>query len=368
LDWRRERFQSTVAGAVLVIASPGGAHIRIGVRECVMTETAELAPVALDSARAVQLGLIVDACYDMLAQNPANPRPPIPDSIKADYDLVGWVQMRDFFFGEGPYVFYGLLLRRKSNPSQAVLAIRGTIGFDEWYDDFRSIVPENWSGPGQVGDGFDRIYETMRIVKPTDPVAPEAGAARSLTDAGPFEAQVAAALGYSVGGARKEAKESKPSVDVVGHSLGSALATLYVAKNAKGAKLGAPLLCTFASPLVGDATFADWFDGLPVTSWRIANELDIVTKVPFIDFKHIGVLYSYNSGFDTLPTPGCFHSLDTYLHLLDSSHPISQGCRWPLIAAARAPALTMAPPAPKEVALDVPAEKGTIINISIKIG
>src|SRR5208283_5006728 len=146
-----------------------------------MSEALELAPTTLDPARAVRLGLLVDACYDMQAKNPANPRPPVPDSIKADYTMAGWVQMRDFFLGEGPYVFYGLLLRRKSDPSQAVLAIRGTVGFDEWYADFRSIVPESWSGPGQVGDGFDRIYRTMRIVKPTDPVAPEALAARSLT-------------------------------------------------------------------------------------------------------------------------------------------------------------------------------------------
>ncbi len=257
-----------------------------------MTEATELAPTALDPARAVQLGLLVDACYDMLANNPTNPRPPVPDSIKANYTLAGWVQMRDFFFGEGPYVFYGVLLRRKTDPSQAVLAIRGTVGFDEWYADFRSIVPESWSGPGQVGDGFDRIYRTMRIVKPTDPAAPEAHAARSLTDAGPFETQVAAALGYhSAGGARTEAEAQtpKPSVDVVGHSLGSALATLYVAKNANGGILGTPLLCTFASPLVGDATFANWFDSLSVMSWRIANDIDIVTKAPVIVFKHIAI-------------------------------------------------------------------------------
>jgi triacylglycerol lipase len=335
-----------------------------------MTEANErLAP--LDAAKAVGLGLIVDACYDMHDKNPGDLRPPLPDTITADYFLVGWVQMRDFFIGEGPYVFYGLLLKLKSDPTQAVLAIRGTVGFDEWYADFRSIVPKDWTGPGQVGDGFDRIYQTMRIVKPTDPSVQEESTSRALTDAGPFEAQVAAAVGHHANrnaSAEVEAQAPSPTLDVVGHSLGSALATLYVAKNAHANLLGTPLLCTFASPLVGNATFANWFDGLSVTSWRIVNDLDIVTKVPAIGFQHVARLYEYNSGFDTVPTPGCFHSLDTYLHLLDASRLVASGCRWPILTAARREGMTAAVPVAKEVELEVPNRTGTTINISIKIG
>ena len=48
------------------------------------------------------------------------------------------------------------------------------------------------------------------------------------------------------------ATEQSVSVEVAGHSLGSALATYYVMENALTHKIKNPAICTFASPKVGD--------------------------------------------------------------------------------------------------------------------
>ena len=82
------------------------------------------------------------------------------------------------------------------------------------------------------------------------------------------------------------------SIEVTGHSLGAALATLYVAENA-GGEVATPLVGTFASPRVGDSAFATKFDQLGITSWRIVNELDVVPKLPFIGFAHVATEYPY---------------------------------------------------------------------------
>jgi hypothetical protein len=44
--------------------------------------------------------------------------------------------------------------------------------------------------------------------------------------------------------------------------VGAALATLYVMENTRTDQVSTPVLCTFASPFVGDSTFAAAFNGL----------------------------------------------------------------------------------------------------------
>jgi hypothetical protein len=137
------------------------------------------------------------------------------------------------------------------------------------------------------------------------------------------------------------------------------LKALYVAENSQTKKVVTPLLSTLASPRVGDYTFASTFDGLSIPSWRIVNELDIVPKLPMFPFWHIQTEQLYNSGSATRWSLECWHSIDTYLHLLDPKQPLLSSCVWP-------PKVVAAPVAHAELA--APAGKGTTINITIKIG
>jgi hypothetical protein len=47
----------------------------------------------------------------------------------------------------------------------------------------------------------------------------------------------------------------------------------------------------------------------------------------FLGFAHIAIEHAYNSGSSVNWSLGCWHSLATYLHLLDPKQPISQECR-----------------------------------------
>lgn len=151
-----------------------------------------------------------------------------------------------------------------------------------------------------------------------------------------------------------------------------------MAQNSQTKKVETPLLSTLASPRVGDYDFKTIFDGLGIQSWRIVNEPDLIPNTPYFGFWHIETEYEYDSGWSTIPWPECWHSIYTYLHLLDPSQPLSSGCVWstaktaaaapPLPAKVRrmlrAPALPSA--AEKEVRIAAPA--GSTINITIKVG
>ncbi len=137
-----------------------------------------------------------------------------------------------------------------------------------------------------------------------------------------------------------------------------------------------PLLCTLASPRVGDYTFATTFDGLGIPSWRIVNELDVVPKLPVFPFWHIQTEHLYNSGSSTRWSLECWHSIYTYLHLLDPKQPLLPACLPPKVAAATPLRVAAQPaqlagaasaaPVEKEIAIAAPA--GTTINITIKVG
>jgi hypothetical protein len=334
------------------------------------------------AARAVQLGQFVALAYDMYNSATANPAPNPPAALPFGYVFAAWVQMRDFVFASGDLTFYGLIAHSPDG-SDVILAIRGTQTAEEWWDDVTSLYPTTWIGPGEIGYGFSKIYQTLKVV-PYGAMAPAAAAGpmQSPLPPAPFAKQVADLVaGIPRTGVRPQDRAEAPAaptpINVTGHSLGSALATLYVMENVALQQANVPLLCTFASPEVGDSDFVAAFAALPkLESWRIANVLDVVPHLQLADFVQVPTPYLYNSGLDTLPTPSCWHSLDTYLHLLDPTHPIGTGCQFlggslAASAARRESARALAPPtAPASVAppaVSTVSVGGKTITITVKI-
>jgi hypothetical protein len=268
--------------------------------------------------------------------------------------------------------------------SKFILAIRGTSNLTEWWDDLTSMVLAPLQNFGNVGYGFSRIYQTLRVVDLTTTDAPGTeGAPRALEAAGTFAQQVAATVQRSAGTVRPlhnagaETRSAAMSIEVTGHSLGAALATLYVAENANAGLVRTPMICTFASPRVGDPTFATKFNQLGNTSWRVVNELDVVPNLPFFGFEHVDTLHLYNSGSSVNWSLTCWHSLNTYLYLLDPKQPLNAECRWPPQIAATTPlrdtvrpakAPAKSAPSDREVAYTARADSCGTINITIKIG
>ena len=143
---------------------------------------------------------------------------------------------------------------------QAYVAFRGTSTDYEW---MRNIEFTFSDFPGIGGDGvkthsgFSRLFEEMR--------------SSLLADLG-----------------RELTARSITQVNVTGHSLGAALATLAAPTIASAYAAVSVRLYTFASPRVGDGDFVERFAELVPTSWRVANPADLVTQLPIeIMYQHV---------------------------------------------------------------------------------
>jgi GH25 family lysozyme M1 (1,4-beta-N-acetylmuramidase) len=301
-------------------------------------------------------GQFVQAAYSMYNAAPTNLTPPPSADFPAGYKIVAWIQMQDFIIESTGPVFYGFIAQSAANADQYVVAFRGTQSVVELWDDLNAAVKTPFKIPdcGMVADGFARIYDTLEVIEAPSRAPSAAAAPRSLRPSGAFSAQVAALMRRHTpaprasGRARTSALPPSASIDVTGHSLGAALATLYVMENAHTEQIANPLLCTFASPLVGDATFASAFNALGLTSWRIDNTLDLVTKVPppILGFVHVDTDVPVNSSGKVKRDPLCWHSLSTYLSLIDPAKLPDPGCRLPTAAGLPPPAAAASLPPP----------------------
>jgi Lipase (class 3) len=213
------------------------------------------------------------------------------------------------------YKTIGVIAQNEADVSDIFVAIRGTEGIWEWVQDFK-FVPRPFSpvaGGGLTDDGFTDMYLSF-----------------SLT-AGPsstFMKDVASLL------------PQKATVTVVGHSLGSSLATLFALDMAVNTTCQVGLY-TLASPRVGDLTFHNLFNHVVPNAYRVANRLDVVTQVPpVVLYLHVG------DETDLLPPKTmkydirCEHHVSTYLNMLaaltnqQNLYPVDAAC---LLEAAVAP-------------------------------
>jgi predicted chitinase len=283
-----------------------------------------------DPVKATMLGQFVAAAYAMYDGDPNNLMPTQPASFPPLYRLAASIHMQDFVLTSTGPVFYGFVAQSTANPNEFVLAIRGTSNWVEWWDDANSgsMQPFKVPGCGSVGDGFARIYDTIEVVEYPAAAPMAAGAPKSLKSAGGFSQQIAALVTRHAP-APTAAFARSAVVSVAGHSMGAALATLYALDNAKTDQIRNPLVCTFASPRVGDNAFAQAFNNLGLTSWRIENSPDLVPKLPpqFLGFEHVDALVPVSSSGKVKISIACWHALATYLSLIDPSLQPDPDCR-----------------------------------------
>lgn len=299
----------------------------------------------LDEQQANLYGQFVNAVYAMFKRDRNLLRPePASKDIPAPYELVAWINMSDFnFWGKEIPKFYGIICR---HPEQRnfVLAIRGTEGAVEWFDDAMAFLVPFRHAPdaGKVARGFNKVYDTLRVVRRRGamagaPAAKVTGGAQTGGEAEPesFAKQLerlATDLEEPAPQAQTQAVLPRRSFAVTGHSLGSALATLFVLDHREERKFDVTTICTFASPHVGNAEFVSKFDELQLTSWRIVNTQDIVPKVPlrlpFFDYQHVATPNEFSSAGEVKWSPACWHSMCTYLHWLDpNKNKVDDDCK-----------------------------------------
>jgi hypothetical protein len=294
----------------------------------------------LDRQAAVLYGQCVLAAYKMFeAPSGADPLRPEPIGIPPGYELGAWITMSDFVLDALVPKFYGIVVHEVANPDSRIIAIRGTEGAVEWIDDADAIpVPfRQVPSAGRVAHGFDRIYSTLKVTKRLLPGAPQIEGAAPETYSGSFAEQLEQLAisrererGWVPSAAEGRTRPERPTV-VTAHSLGGALATLFVMENDAKRKFDVSTLATFASPRVGNMEFVHLFNMLPIDSWRIVNTQDLVPKLPphipiVLDYGHVDVAYPFDSFEFAKHNLGCSHSMETYLHWLDAKLPLTPDC------------------------------------------
>jgi hypothetical protein len=271
-----------------------------------------------DPSIAIQYGMLVEKAEDVApAQTVYNPG----DTINVAYGVINVnYQVITTFYGNdlatdinplraANIVSFGFVAQDAAG--NAVVAIRGTDGIQEWVQDakFLAIKCPFLAGAGLTEDGFTDVYESLRVSQ-------DASSTR-LVDALPHMAF----------------PQPVTSLTICGHSLGGALATLLSLDVGANTTLGHNLMSyTYASPRTGDPSFVDTYNQVVPNTIRIANRLDIVPKLPLPPlYQHVLGIYDLNPMLKVKLDLLCQHHLTTYLYLLSLQTggavlPLDQGC------------------------------------------
>lgn len=210
---------------------------------------------------AARCGVLVQYAMDMHDAAPTVLTPPPDPRLSPDWRLVGYLTAQDAVFRRGDTlvgaetVCYGYLAQSTSNPLSYIAVVRGTDGIVEWVEDAQFLSIQH-PVAGRVESGFYSIYSTMRYVQTPLAFAPQ-----------PAVAGISDAIGEG-------------NVTVIGHSLGSALATYLAFDLARHLGSDRVTACLLASPRPGNGDFVHTFDAI-VPSYKLLNyELDLVPRVP----------------------------------------------------------------------------------------
>ena len=248
----------------------------------------------MDPNTALRFGQLVNVAY-AVAPNVLTNRAGDPVSVgtpAVDYEVVTSIYANDLATDMNPdrgknVVSIGLVLQATAT-GDAVIAIRGTEGIQEWVQDAKFLTfPCPFLSSGGSAAGSPSVIKAL----PTLPW-----------------------------------KQTVTSLTICGHSLGGALATLLaldVAANASS-PFNNPTVYTYASPRTGDPTFAATYNHVVHDTTRIANRMDLVSKLPLPPlYAHVEGLFELNPVVLSIPPQVlvkaeivCEHILTTYLFLL----------------------------------------------------
>lgn len=211
--------------------------------------------------------------------------------------------------------FSGILAQSNTHPDDFVLALRGTRSRADYVANGMVAVTKFSDlprGSSRVHRGW---YGLFKSAKATDP-------SEGFTSAA--EPDFVACVNSLIATYQSRARDGRPAslravrLTVTGHSLGAAILTLFVVKNASIGDAVRPFrVYTLASPMVGDGAFVAAFNALGLDSRRIVIEKDTVPRLPG---KRLG--YAHVDAEAVLKAPGVvgsprhIHSIETYRTLL----------------------------------------------------
>jgi len=264
----------------------------------------------MDLNQAIKFAQLVNEAYAIQPSDLANQAGKIKSGglgpANTSYEVITSIYADDLATEVNPLraqvqISIGLVLQDTAT-GDAVIAIRGTEGILEWLHDgnFLLVPCPFASGAGHTEDGFTEMYNSLAI----------GTAAGSPTLAGAL-----AGLNW---------KKPVASLTICGHSLGGALATLLALDVAVNTPFKNPAVYTYASPKTGGPHFADFYNHVVPNTFRVANRLDLVPKLPLPPlYEHVQGLFELNPlqaglpiKFLVKPELACLHILTSYLFLL----------------------------------------------------
>ncbi len=261
----------------------------------------------MDFNKAIEFAQLVNAAYAIPPDNLANSAGTALIAGDTAYTVVTTIYANDLATDMNPgrgnnEVSIGFVCQADGT-GDVVIAIRGTEGIQEWINDVQFLLATCpfLAGAGHTEDGFTAMYNSLR--------AGDAAGSPTVVNA-------LATLTFP---------QPVSSVTICGHSLGGALGTLLALDVAANTIFKNATVYTFASPRTGDPSFASTYNQVVKNSFRIANRLDLVPKLPLPPvYEHVAELYEL-SPIQWIPIPPkilvkptitCEHSLDSYLYLL----------------------------------------------------
>ena len=261
----------------------------------------------MDLNKAIEFAQLVKAAYAILPNNLANSAGKALIAGDTAYTVVTTIYANDLATDMNPgrgskEVSIGFVCQADGT-GDVVIAIRGTEGIQEWINDahFLLVSCPFLAGAGPTEDGFTAMYNSLR----TGDAAGSPTVVNALATL-PFPQPVS-------------------SVTICGHSLGGALVTLLALDLAANTNFKNLAVYSYGSPRTGDPLFASTYNQVVKNSFRIANRLDLVPKLPLPPvYEHVLEHYELNP-IQLFPIPpkilvkltfSCEHSLGSYLYLL----------------------------------------------------
>lgn len=253
-------------------------------------------------------GLLVMFAMDMYTSAAPPSLTPAPDArlIAAGWNVIGYLVGNDALYHKqsaltgGVDVSYGYVAQSATDATNFVAVVRGTNGLIEWIEDAEYPPIPYGPAPGaMVEQGFWGIYATFRMLAPDGSTVPGATVVESISS-------LVGATG---------------NLMVVGHSLGSSIATYLSLDLARGLLENRVSACLFASPQPGNQDFADFYDQT-VANYELYNyRLDAVPQVPpgpdYVALSKETVLQPATVKACIRVDVGCNHHIICYCAMLD---------------------------------------------------
>lgn len=194
---------------------------------------------------------------------------------------------------------------RRIGRRDIVVAWRGTVAPTEWYEDLQWKLEPYGHGDAKVEHGFHSIYTSKNDSTRYNKSSASEQVIKEVTRLVELYRE----------------KGEDVSLTITGHSLGGALALLNAYEAASTIPNLPVSVISFGAPRVGNIAFRDELHQLGVKTFRVVTKQDVVPWMPGPAYTHAGAelkLDVHSSPYlkRGLNWPG-FHSLETYLHLVD---------------------------------------------------